>query len=861
MRTAARIFWRDLKRIAANPVALVVAVGVCVIPSVYAWLNILANWDPYENTSTVPVDVVVLDEGAEVPDLGHVNAGEMVRERLAENTQLGWTFVDGRDQALDDVRAGRAYAALVIPEDFTASLADVMDGDARPARVGYYVNEKANAVAPKVTDTGATTLENQIAQQFVDVAATTVTERLQGAVGTAADGIDGARTDAAGSLSEVEVLLGGLADDLNGTRGTLGSARGAVASAREAVGTVADAAGTLSSDLDGALDGLSGTRGRARELARSLSDALGTGARTVSGLSSRASHDIGAVAGDVGWAQGKLDAAISQIEAANGTVQTLRLSLEGARKTIVSVTPSEGEAATAQTELTASLDQEIDLLVQLSDAQLSKLEELRALSREVADGADAVRGLADGVNDAVQTGTGTLADLRADLAQGAAPELSSALDTIADAGGRLAGGASALPSLLKQADATLAQMDALLRQGADTLAGAASSVRDAAGHAGALADDLSALEGAREAAGVSDLLALDPGETGAAVADPIEMVSEPLFPVATYGSGVAPFYTNLALWVGGFVLVAIYKLEVDREGLGDAEVSPTQAFFGRWMLLALLGQVQAVICCAGDVALGVQCVSPAAFVLAGMVASFVYVFVVYALAVAFKHVGKALGVLLVVLQIPGASGLYPIQMQPEFFRALNPWLPFTYGIDAMREAVAGFYDGAFVRNLLALLLFLVPALLIGVVARRHLLGVNALFDRKMAQTDLLISEHVGEKDAGRLGTILDALAASPAHREALLARAERFERAYPQLVRRGLVALLVVPLCLLALLFVLPAKFALLVCWIVSLVATCGYLIGLEYVRERLGERRELARKDGDELLALAREEKGGDGR
>ena len=222
MRTAARIFWRDLKRIAANPVALVVAVGVCVIPSVYAWLNILANWDPYENTSTVPVDVVVLDEGAEVPDLGHVNAGEMVRERLAENTQLGWTFVDGRDQALDDVRAGRAYAALVIPEDFTASLADVMDGDARPARVGYYVNEKANAVAPKVTDTGATTLENQIAQQFVDVAATTVTERLQGAVGTAADGIDGARTDAAGSLSEVEVLLGGLADDLNGTRGTLG---------------------------------------------------------------------------------------------------------------------------------------------------------------------------------------------------------------------------------------------------------------------------------------------------------------------------------------------------------------------------------------------------------------------------------------------------------------------------------------------------------------------------------------------------------------------------------------------------------------------------------------------------------------
>lgn len=860
MRTAARIFRRDLKRIVANPVALVVTLGVCVIPSVYAWLNILANWDPYESTSTVPVDVVVLDEGAEVPGLGNVNAGEMVRDRLAENTQLGWTFVDNEDRALDDVRAGRAYAALVIPEDFTSSLADVMDGDARPARVGYYVNEKANAVAPKVTDTGATTLENQIAQQFVDVAATTVTERLQGAMDKAASGIDAARAGAAGSLSEVEVLLGGLADDLDGTGGALGSARAAVASAREAVGTVGGAANALSADLDGALGGLSGTREDARELARTLSDALGTATGTVVGLSSRASHDIGAVAGDVGWAQGKLDAAISQIEAANGTVRTLRLSLEGARKAIVSVTPAEGEAAGAQAELTASLDQEIDLLVKLSDAQLSKLEELRALSREVAGGADAVRGLADGVNDAVQAGVGTLSDLRAGLAQGAAPELSSALDDLADAGGRLAGGASALPTLLAQADATLAQMDALLEQGTGTLEGAASSVRDAAARAGALAGDLSALGSAREAAGVSDLLSLDPEETGAAVADPIEMVTEPLFPVSTYGSGVAPFYTNLALWVGGFVLVAIYKLEVDREGLG-AEASPTEAFFGRWMLLALLGQVQAVICCAGDIALGVQCVSPAALVLAGMVASLVYVFVVYALAVAFKHVGKALGVLLVVLQIPGASGLYPIQMQPEFFRALGPWLPFTYGIDAMREAVAGFYGDAFARNLLTLLLFLVPALFVGVAARRGLLGVNALFDRRMAETDLLIAERVGEKDAGRLGTILDALAASPAHREALLARAERFERAYPRLVRRGLAALLLAPLGLLALLFVLPAKFALLVCWIVSLVATCGYLIGLEYVRDRLGERRELARKDGDELLALARREKGGDGR
>ena len=114
MGTIARILGRDLKRLAASPVALVVAVGVCLVPALYAWVNILANWDPYQSTSTVPVAVVVEDKGAEVPGMGEVNAGDMVRERLEENHQLGWTFVN-QDEALEGVRAGRYYAAFVIP--------------------------------------------------------------------------------------------------------------------------------------------------------------------------------------------------------------------------------------------------------------------------------------------------------------------------------------------------------------------------------------------------------------------------------------------------------------------------------------------------------------------------------------------------------------------------------------------------------------------------------------------------------------------------------------------------------------------------------------------------------------------------
>ena len=169
MRTVFRIFARDLKRIVRNPAAVVIALGVCIIPSLYAWINILANWDPYENTSTVPVAVVIEDAGADIPGRGPTNAGEMVRERLEENDQLGWTFVDTEEEATDKVRAGDAYAAFIIPRDFTSTLAGVLDGNAQPAHIAYYVNEKENAIAPKVTDTGATTLDDQISNEFVRV--------------------------------------------------------------------------------------------------------------------------------------------------------------------------------------------------------------------------------------------------------------------------------------------------------------------------------------------------------------------------------------------------------------------------------------------------------------------------------------------------------------------------------------------------------------------------------------------------------------------------------------------------------------------------------------------------------------------
>ena len=849
MRTAWQIFVRDLKRLAKNPVAIIITIGVAILPSLYAWFNILANWDPYENTSTVPIAVVINDRGEDIEDMGYTNAGDMIREQLEENTQLGWNFVDTEDEAVEGVKSGQYYAAFVVPDDFTSTIAGVLEGKTDKAHIKYYVNEKANAVAPKVTDTGATTIENQISNEFVSLVGDTVVGKLQGMVKNASASADDARDGLALDLSDGGEKLSALASDLGDVQSIVGDARGTVASARSTLSEVDAAAGKLGGGLSSTLDILQSTRSRATSLAAQLNRALSTGGSTISGVSSRTNYDIGQVAGQIGWAQGQIDAALAQVSALDGTSTNVSATL-GSVSNVTASIPWIGGSKDFSTEISSKLSASQDIALSLSDSQKAAIAKLQSISDSLKGATSDVTGLANDVNGSIQATTDALADLQSSLASTTMPQLNNALDGFANTGGRLVGTVSSLSPMLKQADSALAELDGVLAQCSDTLGSTAGSIQAAADKVGGISSDVAAVESAENLSAIKDVLGLDSQGVGDFLGSPAELQDVGIYPVENYGSGVTPFYTNLALWVGGFVLVAIYKLEVDREGIGDFK--PWQGFFGRWLLLNLIGLVQALVCCIGDLALGIQCENPAAFVFAGVVESFVYVFFIYALSVAFKHIGKALGVLIVVLQIPGASGLYPIEMQPDFFRALNPWLPFTYGINAMREAIAGFYGDYYVHNLLVLLVYLIPALLIGVAARRHLLNINNLFDRKLGETDMMITERVGmETPHFRLSTIVKALLDSESYKETFLASAASFELRYPVYIRRGFAALVVVPLVLLVLMFATEAKFAMLVLWIVSLVVICTALIVIEYLHTRVAEKTDLADMSREDLYAM----------
>ena len=132
---------------------MVVAIAIVILPSLYAWLNIYSNWDPYGNTGGISIAVASLDEDYTTPEGETVNKGRDVLDDLRESTSINWVVVDTQDEAVEGVRAGDYYAAVVIGEDFTYNMYNMLTQWTGKPTITYYENDKKNAVATKITDT------------------------------------------------------------------------------------------------------------------------------------------------------------------------------------------------------------------------------------------------------------------------------------------------------------------------------------------------------------------------------------------------------------------------------------------------------------------------------------------------------------------------------------------------------------------------------------------------------------------------------------------------------------------------------------------------------------------------------------
>ena len=836
MKKAFQIFKRDLKRLLRNPVAMVITIGVCIIPSLYAWYNIEANWDPYGNTSGVRIAVANEDRGVETELTGELNAGEQTVEKLRENDALGWEFTDA-ESAKEGVYRGDYYAAIIIPADFSEHLTSMLTGDFEQPEIKYYVNEKKNAIAPKVTDTGAETIEQQLNETFVaTVSSTLVEEAKELGVDVDAAGARverGALENVGDSVDALQRVRDGMAD-LNGT---VDAAKGAATSAREALAGMDAQAPTLVEALEKGHELLGTTRSAAGEFHTALSTALGNGAAQLASASAKADGAIGSISGAVSSAKTKIDISLINFQ---GIIDTNNRVIADLRALNEAIMDNSGDVEVFIREL----ERQNQGLQAAKDALQAQSD---SLGRDVETVADAT----SAINTAVQGSVKNMGETQAELNATVMPELSAGLDAFSNISGDLSGIVTGLTPTIEQAMGLLDQLNAMLDQTKGAIASTDRTLADLQATLQTVRTDIAALRSSEATRELADLLGMEPDKIADFMSSPVTLTTKAVYPVANYGSGVTPFYTNLALWVGGFVLIAIIKLEVDNEGVG--RFTANQGYFGRWMLLVTLGFIQAVIACVGDLVLGIQCEHPALFVAAGVFTSFVYVNIIYALAIAFKHIGKAIAVVLVIVQIPGSSGMYPIEMMPGFFQALHPLLPFTYGINAMRETIGGMYGADYLWNLGALAVFLVLSLAVGVWLRPKLLNLNLLFDRQLSATGLMICEKDDmPRERFSVRSAVRALFDTEAYRREILERGARFERRYPRLIKAGFCMVFGLPI----LLFVLTAtldldvdgKLVMLVLWIVAVIAADAYMIFIEYLRESLNAQARMSALPDDEL-------------
>lgn len=835
MKTAVRIFRRDMRRLFHNFIALFIVVGICLLPSLYAWANIYANMDPYENTSGIQIAVVNEDTGVKNELMGSMDIGGGIVSILKKNKKLGWTFVN-REQAMEGVRSGEYYASIVIPKDFSKDFASIFSKNIHQPSITYYSNQKKNAVASKITDTGVTSVKNSINDEFIAAASETVANVIKESALTGEKTISQEEQElvrklkkTSGLLGEYQALTTGFSKLTDGSDTTISDSRKTLSKVTRLSNQAADA-------IDLTVDMVSGGRKSLSQFDSYVRGKLSGVQNRLQTVSARTVSDIGNLNGKVQTVTGQTSGTIDRLKEVNSRHQEIMELLEELSELLPSQTVTD-------------LLQDLVTQGRENGALLNALEEgntsIRNISQTVSDTSENLNGQFDRGRKALNRAGSVLEN-------DAGNAVSGALDSASDTAGTLSGLLRSSDTAVKSADTILDKLNTTLKSADRSLDRTTVTIKKLRSQLSNIISDLRLLESSQTYTElVSTANGINAEQVRNFMSSPVQIVQKDYYPVANYGTGVTPFYTNLAIWVGGLMLVAIIKQEVDR----DEEIpsfKPMEGYFGRWIMFAVCAVAQGVVVCLGDILLlGIHCEYPGLFVAVGGLIGFVYVNLIYALSATFKHVGKAINVLLVIVQIPGSSGTYPIEMYPAFFQRLNPWLPFTYGITAMRETIAGIYPHHLAQSLLVLLCLVLPiSLVIGLGLRPLFLNLNYMFDHKLAETEMMVCEKNGiVRERKNLAVAMHILQGRTEFRKKHILRMERFEEKYNINKKLGLLMIILIPVAEMVLMFAFPYKMMFLMIWIFSIIGIVTYLLILEYIHENLDRQKRMSDMTPEELL------------
>ncbi|KEI97363.1 phage infection protein [Clostridium botulinum A2B7 92] len=718
MKNIFKIYKRDLQNIITNWVAIVVMLGLMILPSLYAWFNIKSSWDPYSNTKSISVAVVNKDKAAFFKGQS-INVGEELVNKLKINKNIGWKFVDEKE-AENGVKYGKYYASVIIPEDFSYKILSITrDKQEKPTLI-YSVNEKSNAVAPKITSKGVTTIQSEVTKTFVKTVNGIIFEMFNKL------GIE---------LEKGKPKLKDLMNMIFYVNDKIPEINASIDKLEKGAITLEEFIEKINKDIPLIKD--------------TINRALSAGDKTKLFLS-KSKEGINNVAPYI-----KQDLIIAR--KINSTAEVLikeGVDLIGknsskARENLL----SSKDKLTNVKEILNSILELIDIINKdkkniimndfennikdMKERVNNKIENINTVISSIDRGEKVSVEVLNRLNNKANGIDSILEKTIEDFNPKIVPAINNVLnDLIVVADNTI--------QLLKNANENLPGATELLDKG---YTGAEKGIKgikilksnlpSIEKSIGEVSNKLKTLDDDERLNEIIKLMKSNAKIESDFISNPVEIKENRIYPIPNYGSAMAPFFTTLSLWVGALILVSILSVEV-KDIKGAKKLKVHEKYFGRYFTFMTIAIFQALIVSLGDIyLLKVYVSNKSIFILFSIFISIIFSMIIYTLVSVFGNVGKALGVILLVLQISASGGTFPIEVTPGFFQRINPLLPFTYAVSGMREAVGGVIEGILLRDIIILLIYFTLSILLALLLKKKLEKINKNFVKKFKESGLV----------------------------------------------------------------------------------------------------------------------------
>ncbi|MBR0350421.1 MAG: YhgE/Pip domain-containing protein [Clostridia bacterium] len=703
MRKIIEIFKNDVKNLIKSKIAVIIILGICFIPGIYAWLNIISNWGPYDNTGNLPIAIVNKDEGTTI--LGeNVNIGKEMEESLKSNTAMKWIFTD-EDNARLNVDNSKYYGAIVIPQDFSKNISTIIENDTlKKPTFDFYVNNKKNPIAPIIVNKAVGTIQNSVNQSFVN----TVIYKTMSKV----ENIDVITK----SNQTTEDLIEKLSDAklrIEELRFILKTADSATTTTSKSLSAIRKLLPTLSDVTSTTKEGINDMKNAAKSFEETYDNI---------------EKDVSLIIDDAETVISESLDVINQTNSSNITEKFNNTS-EKLDKLLVVLKRLNSILSSINNVADLSGLQNIENKV---SEHITKIEEIQNLLANVTDGVnnlENIKGKINELNDNILSlkteYQNTVKNDLSNLYTGASSAINNAADVIIN-----------FNVSLDNVDSSMQYMINALENGGQLTENIDVVLVNFEKDIDKIIDVVKEAKKSEIYENVVNILNNNPQDVADFLSTPVDTNEIDIYKIDTYGSKMAPFYSILACWVGCTILTAIVKIN-----LKETEITKNakhyQKFFGRFMLFGLLALIQGLVIGIGDLFLQVQTVNSALFLITLMLSSVVFVLIIYSLAVAFGKVGQALSIVIMVLQVAGSGGTFPIELVPRPFQILQPYMPFYPAMGATRETIGGFYENDYMIYILILLCHIIIPLILGLVISKHTNNVKKKMEKELHETDVI----------------------------------------------------------------------------------------------------------------------------